>query len=85
MTRFLALIPVTAITIAAAAPSATQTLPPIATGATIGGIAVGGLNAESARSDVERAWSRPVFFVFDKKIWKANPHALGGRPQIERV
>jgi lipoprotein-anchoring transpeptidase ErfK/SrfK len=85
MTRFLALIPVTAIAVAAAAPSATRTLPPVATGVTIGGIAVGGLNAESARSKVERVWSHPTLFVFGKKTWKANPRTLGGRPQIERA
>jgi L,D-transpeptidase catalytic domain/Putative peptidoglycan binding domain len=83
--RLLVLIPIAAIAVAAAAPSATRPLPPIASGVKIGGISVGGLNAEAARAHVERVWDRPVLFEFGKKSWRASPHALGGAPRIERA
>jgi hypothetical protein len=85
MTRFLALVPITAIAAAAAAPSAERPLPPIAAGVKIGGISVGGLNAESARTRVNKVFDRPVAFVFGKKRWRAQPRTLGARPGIGRA
>ena len=82
MTRFLALVPIAAIAAAAAAPSAERPLPPLAKGVKIGGISVGGLNAEAARVHVERVFERPVLFVDGKKRWRAGPVSLGARPHI---
>jgi hypothetical protein len=85
MTRFIALIPVAAAAAAAAAPSAEHPLPPIPRSVKIGGIAVGGLNAESARVHVERVWGRPVLFVFGKKKWQAGPKSLGASASVGRA
>ncbi len=85
MTRFLAFIPIAAVAAAAAAPSAEHPLPPIAKGVKIGGIAVGGLNAEAARIHVERVWGRQTLFVFGKKSWNAGPSALGASANVGRA
>jgi len=85
VSRFLVLIPIAAIAVAAAAPSAERPLPPIAHGVKIGGIAVGGLNAEAARVHVQRVWGRSTLFVFGKKKWKAGPKALGASAGVGRA
>ena len=85
MSRFLVLIPIAAIAVAAAAPSAERPLPPIAHGVKIGGIAVGGLNGEAARVHVQRVWGRSTLFVFGKKEWKAGPKALGASAGVGRA
>jgi len=85
VTRLLAFIPIAAVAAAAAAPSAEHPLPPIPKGVKIGGIAVGGLNAEAARIHVERVWGRPTLFVFGKKSWKAGPSALGASANVGRA
>ena len=85
MSRFLVLIPIAAIAVAAAAPSAERPLPPIAHGVKIGGIAVGGLNAEAARAHVQRVWGRSTLFEFGKKKWKAGPKALGASAGVGRA
>jgi lipoprotein-anchoring transpeptidase ErfK/SrfK len=82
VTRFLAFIPIAAVAAAAAAPSAEHPLPPIAKGVKIGGIAVGGLNAEAARIHVQRVWGRQTLFVFGKKNWKAGPSAVGASASV---
>jgi lipoprotein-anchoring transpeptidase ErfK/SrfK len=60
-------------------------LPPIANGVKIGGISVGGMNAETARVHVERVYGRSVLFTYDKESWRARPAALGAKPQINRA
>ncbi|HEX9415128.1 MAG TPA: L,D-transpeptidase family protein [Gaiellaceae bacterium] len=85
MTRFLAFIPIAAVAAAAAAPSAEHPLPPIAKGVKIGGIAVGGLNAEAARVHIQRVWGRQALFVFGKESWKAGPKTLGASAGVGRA
>ena len=51
----------------------------------IGGISVGGMNAETARVHVERVYGRAVLFTYGKESWRARPSALGARPQIGRA
>src|SRR3954452_5115930 len=70
---------------AAAAPVGGHPLPPIAKGVKIGGISVGGMNAETARVHVEKVYGRSVVFTHDKASWRVRPTTLGARPQIGRA
>ena len=85
MSRFLVFVPIAAIAAAAAAPIGGHPLPPIAQGVKIGGISVGGMNAETARVHVERVYGRAVLFTYGKQSWRTRPAALGARPQIGRA
>lgn len=85
MSRFLVLLPIALVASAAAAPVGGHPLPPIADGVKIGGISVGGMNAETARVHVERVYGRAVLFTYGKESWRAHPTALGARPQIGRA
>lgn len=85
MSRFLLLVPFAFIAVAAAAPSGGHPLPPIANGVKIGGISVGGMNAETARVHVARVFGRSVLFTFGKESWRARPAALGAAPRIEKA
>ena len=85
MSRFLVFVPIAAFAAAAAAPIGGHPLPPIAKGVKIGGISVGGMNAETARVHVEKVYGRAVVFTHDKASWRAHPSALGARPQIGRA
>lgn len=60
-------------------------MPPIAKGVKIGGIAVGGLNAEAARVHVQRVWGRQALFVFGKESWKAGPRTLGASAGVGKA
>jgi hypothetical protein len=82
MSRMFAFLPIAAIAVAAAAPSGGHSLPPIAKGVKIGGISVGGMNAETARVHVARVFGRSVLFTFGKESWRARPSALGAVPGI---
>jgi lipoprotein-anchoring transpeptidase ErfK/SrfK len=85
LSRFLVFLPIAAIAAAAAAPIGGHPLPPIEQGVKIGGISVGGMNAETARVHVERVYGRAVLFTYGKQSWRARPAALGARPQIGRA
>jgi lipoprotein-anchoring transpeptidase ErfK/SrfK len=85
LSRFLVFVPIAAIAAAAAAPIGGHPLPPIAKGVKIGGISVGGMNAETARVHVARVYGRAVVFTYGKESWRARPAALGARPQIGRA
>ena len=85
MSRFFVFVPIAAIAAAAAAPIGGHPLPPIAKGVKIGGISVGGMNAETARVHVERVYRRAVVFAYGKESWRARPAALGARPLIGRA
>ncbi len=85
MSRFLVFVPIAALAAAAAAPVGGHPLPPIEQGVKIGGISVGGMNAETARVHVERVYGRAVLFTYGKQSWRAHPVALGARPQIGRA
>jgi lipoprotein-anchoring transpeptidase ErfK/SrfK len=85
LSRFLVFVPIAAIAAAAAAPIGGHPLPPIAQGVKIGGISVGGMNAETARVHVERVYGRSVLFTYGKESWRVHPATLGARPQIGRA
>jgi lipoprotein-anchoring transpeptidase ErfK/SrfK len=85
LSRFLVFVPIAAIAAAAAAPVGGHPLPPIAQGVKIGGISVGGMNAETARVHVERVYGRSVVFSYGKQSWRVHPATLGARPQIGRA
>jgi len=85
LSRFFVFVPIAAIAAAAAAPIGGHPLPPIAKGVKIGGISVGGMNAETARVHVERVYRRAVVFAYGKESWRARPAALGARPLIGRA
>jgi hypothetical protein len=85
LSRFLVFVPIAAIAAAAAAPVGGHPLPPIAKGVKIGGISVGGMNAETARVHVEKVYGRSVIFTHDEASWRVRPVTLGARPQIGRA
>src|SRR5205823_8356400 len=74
--RFLLFVTLAAIASGAAAPNAKR--PAIVpAGVSIGGIKIGGLSAEQARSAVGWWYNRRVHFVFREKRWSMRPAALG--------
>jgi lipoprotein-anchoring transpeptidase ErfK/SrfK len=85
LSRFFVFIPIALVAAAAAAPIGGHPLPPIAKGVKIGGISVGGMNAETARVHIERVYGRTVIFKYGKESWRARPAALGARPRIGRA
>ena len=84
MNRLIVLLPIAFVAVAAAAPSAERPLPPIAKGVTIGGLKVGGLNAETARTRVRQVFERDLHFVFDQKRWTVAPSEIGASAEIGR-
>jgi lipoprotein-anchoring transpeptidase ErfK/SrfK len=85
LSRFFVFVPIALLAAAAAAPIGGHPLPPIAKGVKIGGISVGGMNAETARVHVERVYGRSVLFKHGEESWRARPAALGAKPQIGRA
>jgi len=82
--RFLLLILVAAIASGAAAPSA-QRGGAIARGVTIGGLGLGGLNSEQARSAIAWWYNRPLRFVFYGKHWSVKPSTLGSQVDVDEA
>src|SRR5215218_9201564 len=74
--RFLLFVALAGIASGAAAPSAKRAafVPP---GISIGGVQVGGLNSEQARSAISWWYNRRLRFVFYGKRWSVRPAALG--------
>src|SRR6266542_3486042 len=85
MNRLIVLLPIAFVAVAAAAPSAEHPLPPIAKGVTIGGLKVGGLNAESARTRVRQVFERDLHFVFGQKRWTVSPSQVGASAELGRA
>jgi hypothetical protein len=84
MNRLIVLLPIAFVAVAAAAPSAEHPLPPIAKGVTIGGLKVGGLNAETARTRVRQVFERDLHFVFGQKRWTVSPAQIGASAEVGR-
>jgi lipoprotein-anchoring transpeptidase ErfK/SrfK len=80
--RFVLLLALAAVASGAAAPSAQRSgvVPP---GVTIGGLRVGALNSEQARSAISWWYDRPLHFAFFSKRWSARPSALGAKVDID--
>ena len=76
MKRLLLFVTLAAIASGAAAPDAKRpALVPL--GVSIGGVRIGGLTAEQARSGINWWYNRRVHFVFHGKRWSVRPAALG--------
>jgi lipoprotein-anchoring transpeptidase ErfK/SrfK len=80
--RFVLLLALAAVASGAAAPSA-QRGGVVQPGVTIGGLRVGGLTSEQARSAISWWYDRPLHFVFFSKRWSVRPSALGAKPDVE--
>ena len=55
----------------------------VAPGVKIGGLRVGGLNSEQARSAISWWYNRPLRFVFYGKRWSVKPAALGASVDVD--
>jgi len=75
---------VAAVASGAAAPSA-QRGGTVARGVTIGGLGVGGLNSEQARSAITWWYNRPLHFVFYGKQWSVKPSTLGSHVDADEA
>jgi hypothetical protein len=80
--RFLLFVTLAAIASGAAAPNAKQPAI-VAQGVSIGGIKIGGLTAEEARSAVDWWYNRRVHFAFRGRHWGVRPAALGARVDLD--
>jgi lipoprotein-anchoring transpeptidase ErfK/SrfK len=73
--RFVLLVTLAAIASGAAAPSAKRSAV-VPKGVSIGGLTVGGLTSEEARSAISWWYNRPLRFMFYGKRWSVKPAAL---------
>jgi lipoprotein-anchoring transpeptidase ErfK/SrfK len=80
--RFLLLVAVAAVASAAAAPSAKRPAL-VPQGVSIGGVRIGGLTAERARSGIRWWYNRRIHFVFRGKRWGVRPAALGASVDLD--
>jgi lipoprotein-anchoring transpeptidase ErfK/SrfK len=81
--RLLAFLFVAAVSLGVAAPDAARKPLVIAPGVTVGGVHVGGMMSESARTRVEAAFGRPVRLQFRDKEWRISPRYLGANAGID--
>ena len=73
-----------ALVFGVAAPSAARS-PLIAHGVSVGGIKLGGLGSESARTVVNRRFDRPLQITYGAESWRGRPAALGGSAAVDRA
>jgi lipoprotein-anchoring transpeptidase ErfK/SrfK len=73
-----------ALAFGAAAPSAARS-PSVARGVTVGGIKLGGLGSESARTVVHRRFDRPLQISYGSEAWTVRPAAVGGSAAVDRA
>jgi lipoprotein-anchoring transpeptidase ErfK/SrfK len=81
--RLLALLFVAAVSLGVAAPDAARKPLVIAPGVTVGGVHVGGMMSEAARTRVEAAFGRPLRLQFRAKRWRISPRYLGASAGID--
>jgi lipoprotein-anchoring transpeptidase ErfK/SrfK len=81
--RLLVTVLLAAVASGAAAPSAKRAAV-VPKGVKIGGLPVGGLSIEHARTGLTWSYNRPLRFVFYGKRWKVRPAALGASVDVER-
>jgi lipoprotein-anchoring transpeptidase ErfK/SrfK len=74
--RFVLFVALAAVASGAAAPSAQRTAV-VPKGVVVGGLRVGGLTSEQARSAITWWYNRPLRFAFYGKGWSVRPAALG--------
>jgi lipoprotein-anchoring transpeptidase ErfK/SrfK len=85
MRRLLIIIPVAAIAVFAAAPSAEHPAVPIPHGVTVDCVGIGGLTAEPARTRLRAAFDRPLRFVFRGQRWTARPSRFSASSDVEEA
>src|SRR4051812_11935761 len=68
----------------AAAPSAAR-LPLVAHGVSVGGIKLGGVSSETARSVVNRRFDRPLRITYGGESWTVRPATLGGSAAVDHA
>lgn len=83
MKRLLLVLFVAAVSLGVAAPDAARKPVVIAPGVTVGGVHVGGMMSEAARTRVEAAFGRPVRLQFRAKRWRISPRYLGASAGID--
>ena len=74
---------VAAVSLGVAAPDAARKPVVIAPGVMVGGVRVGGLTSEPARTRVERAFGRPLRLAFGDKRWRISPRYLGASAAVD--
>ncbi|MDQ2910119.1 MAG: hypothetical protein M3R39_03760, partial [Actinomycetota bacterium] len=82
MKRFLLFVILAGIASGAAAPSAKRAAI-VPNGVSIGGVQVGGLNSEQARSAISWWYNRRLRFVFYGKRWNVKPSTLGANVDVD--
>jgi lipoprotein-anchoring transpeptidase ErfK/SrfK len=80
--RFLLFVLLAGIASGAAAPSAKRTAI-VPDGVSIGGVKVGGLDSERARSAIAWWYDRRLRFVFNGKRWTLRPSTLGAKADVD--
>ena len=83
--RLLATMFVAVISLGVAAPDAARKPVVIAPGVTVGGVRVGSLMSEAARTRVEAAFGRPLRLTFREKEWRISPRYLGASAGIDEA
>jgi lipoprotein-anchoring transpeptidase ErfK/SrfK len=76
---------VAAVSLGVAAPDAARRPVVIAPGVAVGGVRVGGLMSEAARTRVEAAFGRPLRLAFRDKQWRISPRYLGASAGIDHA
>jgi lipoprotein-anchoring transpeptidase ErfK/SrfK len=82
--RFLLVVVIAAIASGAAAPSAKRAAV-VPRGVTLGGLRIGNLSIEQARTAVGWWYNRPLHFVFYGKRWTIRPQALGASIDVNQA
>jgi len=74
---------VAAVSLGVAAPDAARKPVVIAPGVTVGGVRVGRMMSEAARTRVEAAFGRPLRLAFRDKQWRISPRYLGASAGVD--
>jgi lipoprotein-anchoring transpeptidase ErfK/SrfK len=76
---------VAVVSLGVAAPDAARKPVVIEPGVTVGGVRVGGMMSEGARTRVEAAFGRPLRLAFRDKQWRISPRYLGASAGIDQA
>lgn len=85
MKRLLAIMFVATVSLGVAAPDAARKPVVIAPGVSVGGVRVGGMMSEAARTRVEAAYGRPVRLAFRDRQWRISPRYLGASAGVDQA
>jgi lipoprotein-anchoring transpeptidase ErfK/SrfK len=83
--RLLVFLFIGAVSLGVAAPDAARKPVVIAPGVTVGGVHVGGMMSEAARTRVEAKFGRPLRLQFRDKQWRISPRYLGASAGIQQA